>query len=104
MPTDKDSAAVSSRTCAGQQPPAIALEPQLEAIFSKVILQTIDVDAQASPTSPLVEALINGGFTTWFHFIFSCDDDQFSQLTGVFRTQVQRFWQNFTLVTAAVMN
>ena len=81
MPKDKDPTAVSSCTHARQQPSNIAPTPQLDDVFPKVILQTINIDATDFPTPPLVEALLDATFTTWFDFVFSCDDDQFSQLT-----------------------
>ena len=81
MPTDKDSTAVSFRTRAGQQPSNIAPAPQLDDVFPKVLLQTIHIDATASLTPPLVEALLSTGLTRWFDFIFSSDDDQFRQFT-----------------------
>ena len=76
MLTDKDSTSVSSRTRAGQQPSNIASTPQLDDFF-KVLLQTVNIDATASHTPPLVEALLNARLIRWFDFVFCTDDDDF---------------------------
>ena len=81
MPNNRDSTAVSSRTQAGQQASNIAPASPFDNIFSKILLQTIDIDVTASPTPPLVEALLNVGITRWFDFVFTIDEDEIRQLT-----------------------
>ena len=81
LPNNRDCTAVSSRTRAGQQASNIAPASLFDNIFSKILLQTIDIDVTASPMPPLIEALLNGGITRWFDFVFTIDEDEIYQLT-----------------------
>ena len=81
MPNNRDCTAVSFRTWAGQQASNAAPVSPLDDTFSKILLQIINIDVTASPIPPIVVALLNGGITRWFDFVFTIDEDDIRQLT-----------------------